>query len=85
MVVTLEPMEQTLVDAISKINQRAVAQEPGCPLPYISHTVITKGTCLHHSPMSVPKTNINRIHTITKMLAIITLIKVTEADTIRNT
>ncbi|KAL0677897.1 hypothetical protein Bca4012_005878 [Brassica carinata] len=38
MVVTLEPMEQTLVDAISKINQRAVAQEPGCPLPYISHT-----------------------------------------------
>ncbi|KAH0892829.1 LOW QUALITY PROTEIN: hypothetical protein HID58_055258, partial [Brassica napus] len=60
-------MEQTLVDAISKINQRAVAQEPGCPLPYISHTVITKGTCLHHSPMSVPKTNINRIHTITKI------------------
>ncbi|KAL0694225.1 hypothetical protein Bca4012_061405 [Brassica carinata] len=32
----LEPMEQTLIDAISKINQRTVAQASDCPLPYTS-------------------------------------------------
>ncbi|CAN6855483.1 unnamed protein product [Brassica oleracea] len=32
----LEPMEQTLTDANSNINQRAVAQASGCPLPYTS-------------------------------------------------
>ncbi|CDY30349.1 BnaA09g09280D [Brassica napus] len=32
----LEPMEQTLTDAISNINQGAVAQASGCPLPYTS-------------------------------------------------